>query len=210
MATTTFADDVVISGTARILGGLLPSVPRTSLTQDDLRAYPVQLNDARVWDAFGTVLPTTGATDDLGLYTGTFGTGCPYIATGDLKNAGATSRYARFLLQIPAEYVTGESVTIRASAGMLTTVASTTATIDVEAYLVARDTTKSGSDLVSTSATSINSLTFANKDFVLTTSTLTPGALIDVRITIAVNDSGTGTAVTGALGALDLLCDVQG
>jgi len=210
MATTVIDGDLIVSGTFRTNGGMLPGVARTALVQDDLLAFPQNLADFRVWDAFGTTLPTTSATDDLGLYTGTFATGCPYVATSDLKNAGATTRYARLLVKVPECYVAGQSLTLRAAAGMLTTVASTTATIDFEAYLVGRDTLKSGSDLVSTSATSINSLTFGNKDFVLTTSTLTPGALLDVRVTIAVNDTGTGTAVIGALAALDLLADCQG
>jgi hypothetical protein len=61
--------------------------------------------------------------------------------------------------------VAGETITLRLSAGMLTTVASSSCTVDVEMYLTNRESLVSGSDLCATSATTINSLTFANKDF---------------------------------------------
>lgn len=209
---TTIAEDVTIQGTLRVIGGMLPSVPRTSLTQDDLKAFPVPLIQLRVWDAPGTNLPTTSSSDDLGYYNQTFGTAVPYVGTSDLSAAGATTRYARFGFTLPPEYVTGESVQIRAHAGMITTAADVTATIDFEAYLLNRGTSSSitGSDLVTTSATSINSLTFGNKDFSLTTSALAPGAFIDVRVAIAVNDGSAGGAVIGALTNIEVLCDIQG
>ena len=209
MATTVIDQDLIVTGTFRANGGVLPSVARTALVQNDDLVFPVRLSDARVWDAFGTVLPTTGSSDDLGLYTGTFGTDNPYISSGDVKNA-TTTRYARFLIPVPECYVSGQSLTLRAAAGMVTTAASSSATIDFEAYLVGRATHKSGSDLVATSAISINTVGFSNRDFTLTTSTITPGLLLDVRVTIAVVDVATGTAVTPVLAALDLLADCQG
>ncbi len=147
--------------------------------------------------------------DDLAFTSGAFGTGTPYITTGDVKNTTIT-RYCRFMVQLPPEYVAGETIELRFSAGMLTTVASSVATIDCEAYKSNRDTTKTGSDLVSTAAQSINSLTFANKDFVVTSTSLSPGDWLDVRVTIAVTDSATATAVTAAIGAEELLLDIKG
>jgi hypothetical protein len=93
---------------------------------------------------------------------------------------------------------------------MLTTVSDTSAVVDVEAWKLAGDTLVGGSDMVSTAATTINSLTFADIDFDLTTTTLSSGDFIDVRISITVVDSATGTAVTPAIASLALKADVKG
>ena len=189
--------------------GTLPTIQRSGLQQENFASYSVDLVNLRVWDAFQTALGTA-ASDDLGVATGTFGTGLPYVSTGDLKAAGATTRRARFVFQLPAEYVAGESVRITANAGMVTTVADTSCTLDFEAYKSNRDTTKTGSDLVTTSATTINSLTFAAKDFDITATSLSPGDILDVRVSIACTDAATVTAVIGALADLQMKLDIKG
>ena len=83
------------------------------------------------------------------------------------------------------------------------------ATIDIECYKSNRDTGKTGSDLCATAAQSINSLTFANKDFTITSSSLLPGDWLDIRWTIATNDGATATAVIAALAAAEFLLDVK-
>lgn len=199
---------VVVQGGLVVLGSK-PNYQRSDLTQESNARYKLSPLQWRVWDAIATNLPATPATDDLGLVGGTFGTGSPSIQTGDLKNAGATTRYARTTFQLPKEYVAGQSVTIRAHAGMLTTVASATATIDFEVYR-SDDEAGIGSDLCATAATTINSLTLADKDFTITAASLLPGDTLDIRIAIAVNDSATATAVTGIVGSVELLLDVKG
>jgi hypothetical protein len=210
MAAARFPDDVNIAGDLTIGGEIKPLRPRSSLEQDNNAVYAIPMESWRVWDAMATNLPGTAAADDLALVGGTFGTGCPSIQTGDLKNAGATTRYARALWQLPPEYVAGQSVTIRLSAGMVTTVASTAATVDLEVYQSARDTLKTGSDLCATAAQSINNLTFADKDFEITATGLEPGDWLDIRLAITVNDTGTGTAVIGCVGAAEPLLDIKG
>lgn len=187
----------------------LPTINRAYMTQDALAAYPISPMAWRVWDAPQTLLPGTSASDDLGLYGATFGTNSPYVATYDVKNAGAVTLRARTFLWLPPEYDPGETVTLRFYAGMKTTVASSSATIDAECY-ESDGYGGIGSDLVTTSATSINSLTAANKDFTVTPTTLQAGDLLDLRVTIAVSDTGTGTAVIAALGAAYLLLDIKG
>lgn len=201
--------DLQVTGSISYGDTLIPAVARTSLAQDDLKVYPVPFTSLRVHDALQTVLPGTSASDDLGLYGGTFGTSQPLVRTYDVKAAGAVTLYARTQIRLPAEYQAGETVQIRLGAGMVTTVAGVTATADVEAYRVGGDNSL-GSDLCATSAQSINSLTFANKSFTITASTLGPGDVLDVRLTVAVNDAATATAVIAALASIDLLCDVKG
>jgi hypothetical protein len=205
MGGITLPDGAVDNENVTALAGL----ERSKLEQDDLVIFPVDFFDMRVWDDLTSMLPAAGANDDLGLYESTFGTGAPIVKTGDLKAAGATTRYARFTMVLPAEYVSGETITVRAHAGMKTTVSDTTATIDFSVYKY----DKSGgisADLVTTGAQSINSLTFADIDFTVTPTGLVAGDMFDVRVAIAINDGATVTVVEGALGKLDLLCDVKG
>lgn len=208
---TSLPGDLIVAGNLRLNGTLSPAVAKANiLALAELQAFPIPLTDFRVWDAMQTLLPGTPATDDLGLVGGTFGTATPSVRTEDLKAAGATNKYARFLVQLPWEYVAGETITLRFKAGMITTVANTTATLDCQAYKLQDDPDDAiGSDLVTTSATTINSLTFADIDFTITPTSLSPGDILDVRITIAVNDGATATAVIAGITSAKLLCDVR-
>lgn len=202
--------DAIIQGSLILTGSLNSNIARSNLAIEAAAVYPLPWTAWRVWDALATLLPGTPASDDLGLIGGTWGTNTPSIQTGDLKNAGATTRYARTQFQLPPEYVTGQAVTLRLHSGMLTTVASSAATIDLEAYKSNRESLVSGSDLCSTAAQSINSLTMADKDFTINPSGLVAGDTLDLRIAIAVNDSGTGTAVIGCLGSAEMLLNIRG
>ncbi len=208
---TQIPGDLVVAGDIRVNGAISPKISKANiLALAELQSFPIRLTDFRVWDAMDTLLPGTPSSDDLGLVGGTFGTATPSIRSEDLKAAGATNKRARFLVQLPWEYVAGESVTLRFMAGMITTVAGTSATLDCEAYKLQDDPDDAiGSDLVSTSAQSMNSLTFANLDFVITPTTLSPGDILDVRLTAAVNDGASATAVIAGITAVKLLCDVR-
>mgnify|MGYP006372672731 FL=1 len=208
---TSFPGDMIVAGSIRLNGSLTPAISKANiLALAELQPFPIPLTDFRVWDAMQTVLPGTPATDDLGLVGGTFGTATPSLRSEDLKTAGATNKRARVLVQLPWDYQAGQSVTLRFKAGMITTVADTTATLDCEAFKLQDDPDDAiGSDLVSTAATTMNSLTFANIDFVVTPTGLSPGDILDVRITCAVNDAAGATAVIAGVTSAKLLCDVR-
>ena len=207
---TTILDEVRVTGSISIKDtGVSPQTRASILKQDALAIFPVRLTGLRVWDAFHTNLPGTAATDDLALIGGTFGTSPPVVSAGDCKALGATSRYARFMVELPECYEAGETVTLSLSAGVVTTVASVSCTVDVECYELDK-IGGIGSDLCSTAATTINSLVFAAKSFTITSSGLVAGDVLDIRITIAVNDAATVTAVTPTIAAIDLLCDIKG
>lgn len=203
--------DLIVAGNIRLNGTLTPAVSKANiLSLAELQPFPIPLTDFRVFDALQTALPGTPATDDLGLVGGTFGTATPSLRTEDLKTAGATNNRARVLVQLPWDYVAGQSVTLRFKSGMITTVADTSATLDCEVYKLQDDPDDAiGSDLVATSATTINSLVFANIDFALTATALSPGDVLDVRITTAVTDGASGTAVIAGISSAKLLCDVR-
>lgn len=198
----TFNEAVTINGTlaANQLQGPLQSV--TQLPVRGTSVIGIPLTRLRVWDAFATNLPGTASSDDLGLLTGTFATARPYVAT----STGTTTQYARFEVQLPFNYKATGTVTLRFAAGS-TGSASTSVTVDCEAYLSSRDTLITGSDLVTTAAQSISGTTYGNKDFSLTASGLNPGDWLDVRVTIAKVDAGT---VVSKIAHIELLCDTQG
>lgn len=162
----------------------------------------------RVWDS-GALLGSA-ASDDLGIVYGTFGTGIYTVQAGDLKAAGATTRRAIIQLRLPETYDDGQTVTIRLRAGMKTTVADTSCTIDLEAYEVGTGGLVSGSDLVTTAASSMNSLTAADFSFTVTPDSLVAGDVIEVRLSITCTDGATGTAVIPVLYRAALLYDLRG
>jgi hypothetical protein len=184
------------------------AVERTKLAQEILKDNtPLEL--LRVHDAFQTSLPTSASSDDLGKVIGTFGTDAMTIQTSDAKNTSVTQR-ARFVYRVPMQYVSGQPISVVAWAGMRTTVANGTATIDFEVYKKNDSTGLVGSDLVTTSAQSINSLTAADEAFTIDPTGLTSGDELDVRVTIAITDSATPTAVIGRIMKMYMLLSVKG
>ena len=201
--------DLVVTGNVQVGGSLLPPLSRASLNQEDFAEFPVPVTGWRVFDAFATSLGAAG-NDDLGVTAGTWGTGAPFITAGDLKTAGATTRRARCLVQLPPTYVAGQSVRLEVTAGMVTTAADGSCTVDLEVFKLDEDATVGGSDLVTTSAASINSTTFAAKNFDLTSTALLPGDILDVRLSVTCTDTATVTAVDPAVACVKLLCDTKG
>jgi len=184
------------------------AIARSKLAQDALALYTIPLTSLRVWDAMHTLLPSAGAADDLGLVGGTFGTEPPHLSANDLGAAGATTRYARGEYQLPAEYDDGQSVSFRVSAATQTAIADVSCTVDFSVYESDEDLTLSA-DLVTTAATSMNSVTFANYDFVVTPTGLIAGSVLDFRIAIACNDATTAI-VEPTIASLKLMCDIRG
>ena len=184
------------------------STDRADLVQDDAKAYPVPLTECKTWDARHTTLPGTAAGDDMALITGTFGTDSPTLQGVDF-GATTSDEKCAFSFRLPPEYVAGETVTLRCHAGMLTTVSDGTATLDAEVHLVDRDGTVSA-DICATGATDINSLTLADIDFTVTPTTLSPGDLLDVRLSFAGSDSGNLGVMIPTVTQVEFLLDVKG
>jgi len=179
---------------------------REYLTQEDLQPYPIKISDLRVWDSPSTnAVVDTAANDDLAVVYNTFGTLPPTIESGDGKAATVT-RKVGFQFTVPPEYVAGQTITARINAGMKTTVADTSATVDLEVTRQAAPT----ADICATAAQSINSLTAANKDFTITPTTVIPGDVLDCVVTIATVDAATATAVIGKINSITMLLDIKG
>jgi hypothetical protein len=183
-------------------------IATTKLAQRVLAESVIPLTQARVWDAVQTNLPATPASDDLGIVTGTWGTNPVRITAGDVKALGSTTRRLYLAIPIPSNYEDGQTIQLRIRAKMETTVADNSCTIDAEAYVGSDGAL--GSDLVTTTAASMNSLSAANYDFTINATGVDPGDLVEVRLSIASNDAATATAVTPAIYSVSLLCDTRG
>lgn len=153
----------------------------------------------------------TPATKTLNYVPGSHATNAPSLQTDNCAmNDAAVVYYARGEIQLPAEYVAGQSVELRFHAGMLTTVADQACTLDIAVYKSDEDSTSTG-DLCADAATgdNMNSAVFADIDFTITPTTLSPGDLLDVQITVSADDNATATVVKGCIGSIQLLCDVR-
>ena len=184
------------------------NIETSKIAQRVLAESVVPIHSFRVWDAVTSNPVSAAANDDLGLVTGTWGTNPVRLTGGDMKALGATTSRIYFSVPIPANYEDGETIQIRVRAKMETTLADVSCTVDLEAYVGSSGSL--GSDLVVTSAQSINSLTAANYDFTLSGSGVNPGDLIECRLSIACNDAASATAVTPAIYKVSLLCDTRG
>ena len=201
--------DLLVLGNLTFTGSLGSSLARTNLAIESQSVYPVPWTFMRKYAAFDTNLPGTSSGSDLALVGGTFGTNTPSIQTSDLHAAGATTRYARFNFQLPPEYVAGAGVSVRVHAGMLNNAADTTATVNVETYKSDRERGL-GSNLSTGGAVTINSTTLADKTFTVTSTSLSPGDTLDIRITIAVNDAAGASSVIACIGEVAMLLNIRG
>jgi len=180
-------------------------VDRTSLVQDDLVPYTIPWSDFRVHDAPMSVLPATQANDDLGFILGTPGTDYPVLKGVD--GGGTTeTQHARFYFAVPAEYVAGETITLRVNASMQVD-GDGAQTVDAIVHNLSNSAT---ADICATAATAITS-TAGNKDFTLTPTNVEPGDLLTVKITTTVTDVGNAAAnINSIIHSVALLLDIQG
>ncbi len=201
-------DDVTVTSTLRCPEDAITAQTRATILKQETARFPIPWSSLRIFDAYQTALTGTANTDDLALIGGTFGTAPPMVQAGSAAIASIT-RYARFQVIVPECYVAGQAFALVFSAGMKTTVADTSATLDVECYRADKISGISA-DLCTTAAQSINSLVFADKSFTITPGTLLPGDILDCRITIAAVDAATGAAVTPTIAGMDISCAIKG
>ncbi len=150
--------------------------------------FAIALTLGKVHDAMTTDLTGTANADDMGLITGTPGTDAPTLQGVDF--GGTTSdEKGSFEYVLPPTYQAGTTFTLRVRAAMLTTISDGTATIDANVWEANEDGAV-GSDLVTTSAQDMNSLSIADFDFVVTPTDLVAGDKIIIRLAFAGSDTG--------------------
>lgn len=206
---TNLPGDLVVPGDVRITGSVAPGLSRANvLALAELQAFNVPWTWWRTFDAMGTNLPGAAANDDLGFLGGTHGTNHPTLQAGDVGGTSST-RYARAAILLPWEYVSGQSVTLRFYAACQTSAPDMTCTLDIAAHATDGDYTV-GADLASAAvANNIQSTVFANVDFTITPTALSPGDELDVLLSIVYNDAGNLDVMIPTVGKVQLLCDVR-
>lgn len=182
----------------------LVNMPRATLATEAL-TYPIKLTDCRIFDAMASLLTGSAGTDDLGFVGGTAGTNCPMLKTESSSGTTKTQK-TRFLANVPAEYTAGDSLLMRVR-GKVEVVAQVSATVDFSVY----DTDGAlSADLCATAAKSINSLSFADYDFIITSTNIVAGDTLDILMTIALDDTGGTNACIANIAQLKLVCNVRG
>jgi hypothetical protein len=199
------ASDNMITSNSQIRAGA--SITRAKMAQVANAVYAIPLASMRVWNTWQP-LPLAAADDDLGAIAGTWGTDVPHIESSDSGQTSVT-QYLGFEYTLPDDYDGAESITVRIPAKMRV-VADGSAAVDVEAYLSDGNAAVSGGDLIATAATTINSTDWANKDFVVTSTSRAPGDKIFFRVKVAIVDTNTvADHVTAWLGDIEMLVDVR-
>ena len=208
-------ETLTVLGTVDMTNGILvlanSQIDRKALETDALDPVGISLTELHIWNDLASFLPSPSGADDLGIVMGTWGTDAPTVQTKDMVNNDAVqTQYCRFRVVLGQEYVAAGGVKLRIRAGMITTISDVPyAMLDVECYADDGDGGVSA-DLCTTAAQSINSLTKANKEFVITATTLAPGSVLDFRIAIAVRDNEDTGAVIAEISAISLLRDCRG
>jgi len=211
MAKIEVGETLGIRGTLDVSGGTVTlkddQVPRAKLAREDNSVLTIPLTNLRVHDAVMTELPNAAANDDLGVVMATWNTDAPTCQAGDIGGTAST-RYAFFSHRITEDWILGETMTIRFYAGMLTTVADTSCTLDLECYVNNGDGTV-GSDICATAVQDINSVTLANKDFTITPGSISNGDELLFRIAIAYSDTGDAGVMIPEIGSIKMLRDIR-
>ena len=166
-------------------------------------AYKIPVTTAKVFDARATNLPATAANDDMAIIGAAGAT--PRLQGVDFGGTSTDEKCA-FEYIVPQAYKAGSALTLRVMAGMITTVANpgVATQVDAEVY---RDDGIGGvsADLCATAAQSINSLTHANKDFVITPTTIGPGDKLIIELDFIGTDSGDAGVMIAQIDEVSIL-----
>lgn len=210
----------VVSVSAALVAGTVAAsdlatplnMPRAQLAVVPLDIFTQPLAKFKKFDSVDLGLPAAATGSYMGLNTGTISSAANQVATTDSKSASLTTKARDPYLILPNSLsLAGFSpqVQIYLRAGMKTTVAGASALLTVVAYKVNLDGTV-GTNLVTTGAQNINSLTAADFFFTVTTSGLLPGDVLDVQASIAIVDASGTNPVVGVINKYGLLCSTQG
>jgi hypothetical protein len=184
------------------------AVGRSGIVQDDLKKYGIPLNLMGVTGT-GALLGATAGTPSgaFGLTMGTHGTNSP-VLVGEAASGNTKTNKARFTFALPAEYVDGESVTVRVRCKEAVGAATVSTTMDVECYKSDNEG-GIGSDLCATAAQDVTT-SYANDDFVITPTGLVAGDVLDIELTGVTTDTGGTVGTILTIGSVEVLCDVKG
>lgn len=148
--------------------------------------FYIPLTEFRIHDSLIALPPTTGAVDDIGFVDGTPGSSRSYLEIVTAADLNETSR-TRCFATVPSHYPAGATLTVNMEVTE-TTAPTDTALIDL---LVVR--LQNTTDINPVAAQDITGASTTTISFALTSTAIVPGDVLDIRITVAVDDATTGT-----------------
>lgn len=154
----------------------------------------------RIFDAVKDALPDSPGTDDMGLADAA----ASAAVTTTVSGGGTATATQKCLVRItlPRDYKAGGTLTLRLRA-KLGGALQVSATIDAEAKVYSDGAL--GSDLVSTAAQALaTNDTYANYDFTITPTSRVAGDILQVIVTIALDDTGGTASKFASLAAIEL------
>ena len=160
---------------------------RANMVQEAAVEFPI-LGPQWRRPANWTQLPDPGDGTNLGLTIAGFGSAVPYLM-GSNSNGNIVTEKAETLFNLPACYVAGQSITFRGIVKCVV-VPNGGATLDLVARSDDKDQTLSA-DICATAAIAITSA-YANADFTITPTGLSPGDSLYMELTSVANDTGGG------------------
>lgn len=145
-------------------------------------------------------LPTLADGSALGLSACTHGTGAPVLESG-YYNGDVREESARLLLPLPGDYRPGGAITLDVQAvGASLAVGMT---LGASAYRTNGEGGLAGGELCQTAAADL-STDWAGYPFVLDPDTLSPGDVLDLRVTLSGDDTSGSAGQAGRIGAVAL------
>lgn len=172
---------------------------RANAFQEDSQEIRVPLGDLR--NADGTLFPaTTPGSGQYALISGGWGTGGTKL-NGEAASGNTKTSTAKLTFAVPQNYVAGTNMTLKITA-RVSAVANTTANIDAACFKSNEQGGVSGSDLVTTTVITHNSVTWTEHSFTITSSAISPGDELDIYIRHSVDDSGGATGAKAEIGGV--------
>ena len=180
----------------------LTDLTRTSLQEDALAVFGIPSGHVRQVSGIPLAATETAGTLNLTLSSNV------WLLVGEVANNETETSEAAFQFVLPAEYVSGGDVKVRIkhrAHGAGTLGASTT---DIEVFKQDGNGAV-GSDLCTTAAATMLDDTWTTTDFIVTSTGLVAGDILNVVLTTVVLETATAD-ITAEIDGIAMLLDVKG
>ncbi len=194
-----------LPGTALQAGA---DVLRSQLKLDNLMPITLPIELFRVAGT-GALLGTAAGTPAgaFGITYGAHGTNTPKMV-GESASGNSKTNTARIVRELIPEYAAAQSVTLRVHA-RITVNANTSQTLDAQVFKSDGESGPDGADLYAGVAAPLTT-SWANHDFILTSSALSAGDELDIELTGVADDTGGSAGAVIEIGKCQILADLRG
>lgn len=194
--------DVIDVANIRLPSGALVSAAATATnvlqtTPAGLAILPIRLADGMAANT-RTALGTSAA-------VGVLGVGATYGAAAVTRSiaSATTSEAGYWWVRIPDDYAAGGTLKVRLRCNTQNAPAAVSSNITISAKRLGDNSV--GAELYSSGVVSINSATSTDYDLTFASTAIAAGDAVYIEVTIAIDNTGGGSTVTGRLVAIKLL-----